>query len=548
MRSESMTKGLENAPHRALLHAVGVHDFNKPLIAIVNCYNQFVPGHIHLRKLGQEVEKGITDAGGIPLEFNTIGVCDGICMGLQGMKYSLPSREVIADSIEIMLQAHLVDGAVFIAGCDKNEPGMMMACARVNIPSIFVTGGPMLPGKLEDRNLDVISVFEAIGEVKAGKLSENAAEEIVRRACPGPGACAGLFTANTMACMIEVLGLSLPGCATAHAVDEKKNTIARESGKRIIELVKEDVTPKKILTENAFENAVMVDNAIGGSTNTVLHLIATAHELDIEIKLEVFDGLSKSTPHLTDLRPGGPYTMKDFDESGGIPVVLKRLEGKLNVNCLTVNGKKLGENIKEVKEPEGENIIKTLDNPVHKEGGIAVLYGNLAEKGCVVKQIAVVEKMMEYTGTARVYDSEDNAYKAILDKKIKEGDVVVIRYEGPKGGPGMREMLNPTSAIAGMDLNESVALITDGRFSGGTRGPCIGHVSPEAAEGGVIAIVENGDKILVDIHNRKLQLLVDEDTIKKRLSKWKPPERKYRGTLGKYARLVSSADKGAVLD
>lgn len=549
MRSELMTKGLENAPHRALLHAVGVHDFNRPFVAIVNCFNEFVPGHMHLKKLAEEVRKGIKEAGGIPLEFNTIGVCDGICMGLSGMRYSLPSREVIADSIEIMLEAHLVDGAVFIAGCDKNEPGMLMACARVNIPSIFVTSGPMMPGRLKGRNLDVISVFEAIGEMKAGKISESEVEEVVRHACPGPGACAGLFTANTMACLIEAIGMSLPGCATAHAVDKKKYEIARQSGKRIVGLVKEKVTPEKILSKKAFENAITVDNAIGGSTNTVLHIPAVAHELGIEIKLSVFDELSKRTPHLTDLRPGGPYTMLDLDEVGGIPVVLRRLKEKLNLGCLTVNGKTVGENIERTKEPKSKKkVIRTVNDPVHREGGIAVLHGNLAEKGCVVKQIAVVEKMMKYTGTAKVFDSEDEGYEAILKGGIKKGDVVVIRYEGPKGGPGMREMLNPTSAIAGMGLSESVAVITDGRFSGGTRGPCIGHISPEAAEGGVLAVVKNGDRILIDIPNRRLELLVGEKEIKERLSRWRPPEKKLKGILKRYSKLVKSADKGAVLD
>lgn len=542
-----MTKGLENAPHRALLHCLGVHDFTKPLIAIVNCYNQFVPGHMHLQKLVEPVRKGIIAAGGVPLEFNTIGVCDGITMGLQGMKYSLPSRELIADSIEIMLKAHPVDGAVFMAACDKNGPGMLMASARVNIPSIFLSAGPMYSGKFKGKNVDIISVFEALGEFKAGKLKLSELEELERTACPGAGSCAGLFTANSIACMIEALGMSLPGCATAHAEDRKKYQLAEQSGKRILGLVKEGVRPSDIMTISAFENAIRVDMAIGGSTNTTLHLPAIANELGIRIDLEVFDYISRRTPNLTMIRPSGKHTMLDFDRAGGIPAVLKRLQEQLNIDCLTVTGKNIGENLKNVNV-KGDDVIKTTKKPYSKDGGIAVLYGNLAPKGSVVKQIAVNEKMLKHSGRARVFNSEEEANKSILGKKIKRGDVVVIRYEGPKGGPGMREMLNPTSAIAGLGLSDSVAIITDGRFSGGTRGPCIGHISPEAFEGGPLAVVEDGDTIKIDIPNRKLDVDLSDKEIKKRLSKWKPPKRKLSGYLKRYSQLVGSADKGAVFE
>jgi len=542
-----MTKGLENAPHRALLHCLGVHDFTKPLIAIVNCYNQFVPGHMHLQKLVEPVRKGIIAAGGVPLEFNTIGVCDGITMGLQGMKYSLPSRELIADSIEIMLKAHPVDGAVFMAACDKNGPGMLMASARVNIPSIFLSAGPMYSGKFKGKNVDIISVFEALGEFKAGKLKLSELEELERTACPGAGSCAGLFTANSIACMIEALGMSLPGCATAHAEDRKKYQLAEQSGKRILGLVKEGVRPSDIMTISAFENAIRVDMAIGGSTNTTLHLPAIANELGIRIDLEVFDYISRRTPNLTMIRPSGKHTMLDFDRAGGIPAVLKRLQEQLNIDCLTVTGKNIGENLKNVNV-KGDDVIKTTKKPYSKDGGIAVLYGNLAPKGSVVKQIAVNEKMLKHSGRARVFNSEEEANKSILGKKIKRGDVVVIRYEGPRGGPGMREMLNPTSAIAGLGLSDSVAIITDGRFSGGTRGPCIGHISPEAFEGGPLAVVEDGDTIKIDIPNRKLDVDLSDKEIKKRLSKWKPPKRKLSGYLKRYSQLVGSADKGAVFE
>ncbi len=542
-----MTKGLENAPHRALLHCLGVHDFTKPLIAIVNCYNQFVPGHMHLQKLVEPVRKGIIAAGGVPLEFNTIGVCDGITMGLQGMKYSLPSRELIADSIEIMLKAHPVDGAVFMAACDKNGPGMLMASARVNIPSIFLSAGPMYSGKFKGKNVDIISVFEALGEFKAGKLKLSELEELERTACPGAGSCAGLFTANSIACMIEALGMSLPGCATAHAEDRKKYQLAEQSGKRILGLVKEGVRPSDIMTISAFENAIRVDMAIGGSTNTTLHLPAIANELGIRIDLEVFDYISRRTPNLTMIRPSGKHTMLDFDRAGGIPAVLKRLQEQLNIDCLTVTGKNIGENLKNVNV-KGDDVIKTTKKPYSKDGGIAVLYGNLAPNGSVVKQIAVNEKMLKHSGRARVFNSEEEANKSILGKKIKRGDVVVIRYEGPKGGPGMREMLNPTSAIAGLGLSDSVAIITDGRFSGGTRGPCIGHISPEAFEGGPLAVVEDGDTIKIDIPNRKLDVDLSDKEIKKRLSKWKPPKRKLSGYLKRYSQLVGSADKGAVFE
>ena len=548
LRSREVVAGLEGLPRRALLKADGLKDddLKRPLIAIANSWNDVVPGHIHLRELGKAAAAGIKEAGGTPLEFDTIGVCDGIAMGTAGMRYSLPSREVIANSVEIMLEAHRFDAVVGISSCDKIVPGMLMALARVNIPAIMVTGGPMMPGKWRGQSLDVISAFEAVGAVKAGKMSEAEAKEIENRCCPGCGSCAGLFTANTMACMTEAMGMSLPGVATAHAAEPKKAKLAKSSGKQIMKLLRRSTKPSNIMTRAAFENAIIVDMAIGGSTNTVLHLPAISAELGIRLSLDVFNRLSRRTPQLVNLRPGGDHTMLDFERAGGVPAVMKRLEKLLHPSPITVTGRQVRKNLKYVKVNKAK-VIRTTAHPYRNKGGIAIMWGNLAKDGAVVKYAAVSPKMMKHKGPARVFNSEEGAIKAILEKKIKPGDVVVIRYEGPKGGPGMREMLGPTSAIAGMGMSESVALITDGRFSGGTRGPCIGHVAPEAAEGGLIAIVRNGDEISVDIERREINLLVPRAEIKKRMKQFKPKLKKTKGYLKAYTQAVGSASEGAIL-
>ena len=522
-----MKKGIEKSPNRSLMRCIGIHDFDKPLVAVVNSFNEFVPGHIHLREVGKAIKDGIREAGGIPLEMNTIGVCDGIAMGV-GMNYSLPSRENIADSIEIMLNAHPVDGAVFIAACDKNGPGTMMGCARLNIPSIFVTAGPMKPGVWKGKKVDLISVFEAVGQLKAGKITEKELEEIEKVACPTCGSCSGLFSANTFACLTEALGMSLPYCGSILAVDKRKYEIAKESGKRIVSLIKQNLTPSKILTKEAFLNAIMVDVAIGGSTNTVLHLPSIAKELGINLELDLFDKISRKTPNICNIKPSGPYYMEDFDKAGGVPAVLNRLKDRLN-NCKTVSGKRILEIAKESKVLD-EEIIRPLNNPFHEEGGIAILKGNLGSG--VIKQTAVEKEMLVHKGPAKVFDSEEDAMNTILNKKVKDGDVIVIRYVGIKGAPGMPEMLSPTSAVVGMGLK--VVLLTDGRFSGGTRGPCVGHISPEAFDGGTIALIEDGDTISVDVPNRKLDLLVDEKILKKKKEKWKPVVKPARGVLERF--------------
>ncbi len=547
-RSREVVSGLEGLPRRALLKADGLTDadIERPFIAIANSYNNVVPGHLHLRELAAEVATGIREAGGTPFEFNTIGICDGIAMGTKGMCFSLPSREVIADSVELMLEAHRFDAVVGVASCDKIVPGMLMALARVNIPAIMLTGGPMLPGEWRGQRLDVISAFETVGAVKARKLSEREAKELENRCCPGCGSCAGLFTANTMACLTEALGMSLPGVGTAHAVDAKKARLAKQTGKQVVELLRRGIKPSNIMTRAAFENAVIVDLALGGSTNTVLHLPAIAHEAGVNLCLDVFDRLSRRTPHICNLRPSGEHTMLDLERAGGVPAVMKRLGKLIRGSPLTVTRRRVRDNLKFAKIYES-NIIRPLARPYHREGGIAILYGNLAPKGAVIKYAGVSPRMMRHRGMARVFEREDDAVKAILNKKIKRGDVVVIRYEGPKGGPGMREMLAATAAVAGMELAESVALVTDGRFSGGTRGPCVGHVSPEAAEGGPIAVVRDGDKISLDIRRHRIDLSVPDAEIKVRLTRFKPPEpRIKRGYLALYSRTVSSAAEGAI--
>ena len=547
MRSDVTKVGVERAPHRALFKATGLTDeeIKRPFVGVVNSWNEFIPGHIHLDRIGQAVKAGIRSAGGVPFEFQTIGVCDGIAMGHAGMRYSLPSRELIEDSIEIMAEAHQLDGLVMIPSCDKIAPGHLMAAGRLDLPTVVVTGGPMLPGYACDRDLDLINVFEGW---QSGGDCLAVLEEM---ACPGAGSCAGLFTANTMACLTEALGLSLPGCATTHAVDSRKIRIAKRSGSKVMEMIESGLTARQIVTDEAIENAIRVDMAIGGSTNTVLHMPAIASEFGLNLDLEMIDQLSRETPHLVNLRPGGPYHMIDLDRAGGIPAILSRLKSKLNLDAMTVTGRTLGQEIADfhpINPKTNAKVIATLDSPVHPEGGIAILWGSLAPEGAVVKQTAVSTSMLKHTGPAVIYDSEEESMKGIVSGQVRAGDVVIIRYEGPKGGPGMRETLAPTSAIAGAGLSESVALITDGRFSGGTRGPCIGHVSPEAAVGGPIALVRTGDKISIDIPGRKVELLVDPAELKERQKSWKQPKPKFTGgVLARYMNSVTSASKGGVL-
>jgi dihydroxy-acid dehydratase len=553
MRSDKTKKGFERAPNRSLLKATGLTDseMEKPFIAVVNSWNELIPGHIHLDKVAEAVKAGIRTAGGVPFEFHTIGICDGIAMGHEGMRYSLPSREAIEDSIELVLQGHQLDGMVMITACDKITPGHLMASGNLDIPTIVVTGGPMMPGFVDDEFRDLISVFEGVGECQASKVSEEKLKLLEDCSCSGAGSCAGMYTANTMACMTEALGLSLPGCATAHAVDAKKIRIAKESGERIVSMIRENLTSRKMVTIESFENAIMVDLAIGGSTNTTLHLPAIAHAFGLSLTLETFDRLSRITPHIVSLKPGGVHYMIDFERAGGIHAIMQRLKPKLHLGQMTVNGKTIGENISEFRiiNPKlNAKVISTLESPIHTEGGIAVLKGSLAPDGSVVKQAAVSPKMLRHSGPARVFNSEEDTMQAILNNRIVPGDVVVIKYEGPKGGPGMREMLSPTSALAGMGLIDSVALVTDGRFSGGTRGPCIGHVSPEAQEGGPIGLVQEGDMIEIDIPARRLDLNVSPEELARRKASFVPLEKHVTGYLARYRKAVSSASKGAIIE
>ncbi|XHH08335.1 MAG: dihydroxy-acid dehydratase [Candidatus Bathyarchaeia archaeon] len=536
MRSDEVKTGIPHAPHRALLKSLGLdnEDIAKPFIGIANSYNNIVPGHIHLRTLGEAVKEGILSAGGTPFEFNTIGVCDGIAMGHEGMRYSLPSREIIADSVEIMLQAHRLDGLVMVSNCDKITPGMLMAAARVNIPAIMLTGGPMAAGRHKDKKVSYSNVPEAVGQFVAGKISENELLELEDVACPGCGSCSGMFTANTMACMSEALGMSLPYCGTTMATSARKVRLARQTGRRIVKLVEENIKPSDILTLEAFKNAVSVDMALGGSTNTTLHLPAIAKEAGVKLPLSMFDEIGRKVPHICSMIPSGTYAIEDLDAAGGVPAVMNQIKTLLNLDIQTVSGK-VSENIKNATVLDQE-VIRPLSNPVHAEGGIAILTGNLAPKGSVIKTAGVSPKMQKHTGPAKVYDSENEALTAIRGKQISPGDVVVIRYEGPKGGPGMPEMLFPTATIAGMGLSESVALITDGRFSGATRGGSIGHVAPEAFDGGPIAILENGDSITIDIPNRVLKVNLSDEEIKARLDAWKPRKPKFsKGILSRYS-------------
>lgn len=547
MRSDIIKKGCQRAPNRALIYGTGVskNQMDAPFIGICSSFTDLIPGHSGMRILERFAEKGIHTGGGQAFIFSVPGVCDGISMGHSGMRYSLPSRDAIADMIECVVNAHSLDGVLFITNCDKITPGMLMAAARLNVPSIVVTAGPMMSGNYRMKRRDFITdSFEAASKAATGEIDEDEMTNMEMTACPGEGACQGLFTANTMACLTEVMGMSMPGCATAMAGMAKKRRIAFDSGVRLVSLVKENIKPLDIMNEKAFRNAIKADLALGGSTNTTLHLPAIAYEAGINLNLDSFDALSKETPHITSLLPGGKYFMEDFEFAGGIPAVMKSLESHLEDN-ITVSGMTVKE-ICKAAENYDEDIIRPLDNPYHKEGGIAVLRGNIAPGGSVIKQSAVNPDMMVFTGTAKTFNSEEDAMEAIMGGVIKNGDIVVIRYEGPKGGPGMREMLAPTAAIAGLGLTQ-VALITDGRFSGGTRGPCVGHISPEAAEGGIIALVEDGDKIAINIPERSIHLDVSEDELEKRRANFKAPAPKVAsGYLAKYAKGVSSANEGAI--
>jgi len=551
MRSDKVKQGLERAPHRSLLKAMGYIDkeIERPWIGIVNAKNEIIPGHIHLDKMTEAVKAGVRLAGGTPLEFPAIGVCDGIAMGHSGMKYSLASRELIADSIETMAMAHQLDALIMVTNCDKIVPGMLMAAARINIPSILVSGGAMLAGKLNSKSISLSSVFEVIGKVKSGEISETELYEYEEKACPGVGSCSGMFTANSMNCLTEALGMGLPGNGTIPAISAERIRLCKKAGIAIMEIFRKNIRPRDIMTEKSFLNALKVDMALGCSTNTILHLPAIAHEAGIKLNLEKVNSLSKTTPNLCRLSPVGPYHIEDLHEAGGVQAVMKELSKKnlLDLHLTTVTGKTLGENIKSALN-KNHDVIRLIDNPYSPTGGIAVLKGNLAPDGCVVKKSGVDEKMLRHRGIARVFDSEEEANYSILHNHIKKEEIVVIRYEGPKGGPGMREMLAPTSALAGMELDKDVALITDGRFSGATRGASIGHVSPEAADSGPIAFVKEGDIISFDIEKGRITLEISPEEMNKRRSTWKAPEAKIKtGYLARYARLVSSASSGAIL-
>jgi dihydroxy-acid dehydratase len=551
MRSDMIKKGLERTPHRALLKGTGIPDsaFDKPFIGVATSFTDLIPGHVGMRDLERFIEKGVHSGGGYAMFFGIPGVCDGIAMGHKGMHYSLPTRELIADMVESVAEAHRLDGLVLLTNCDKITPGMLMAAARLDIPCIVVTAGPMMSGRGEaGRKYSFVSdTFEAMARYKAGVIDAKELQVCEDNACPGMGSCQGLFTANTMAILTETLGMSLPRCGTALAVSALKRRIAFASGEKIVALVQNNVTPRSIMTRAAFENAIRVDLALGGSSNTVLHLLAIARDAGVELPLELFDILAKETPQLASMNPAGEHFMEDLDAAGGVCGVLKQLGAKIkdNPTVFGLSTLQLAASIDKVDE----TVIHSLDNPVKKEGGIAVLFGNLAPKGAVVKQSGVSAAMMTFEGAARCFDSEELAMAAIMEGRIKSGDVVVIRYEGPKGGPGMREMLAPTAAIMGMGLGDSVALVTDGRFSGGTRGPCIGHISPEAADGGPIALVEEGDRIRLDIPNRRLELVVDEAVLETRRAQWRRPEPKIRtGWLARYAKVVTSAHTGAITE
>lgn len=551
MKSDVVKGGAKGAPTRSLMYGMGFtkEEIDRPLIGIVNAQNEVIAGHVHLDEIAHAAKVGVTMAGGTPMEFPSIGVCDGIAMGHVGMKYSLASRELIADSIETMAIAHGFDGLVLIPNCDKIVPGMLMAAARLNIPAVVVSGGPMKAGKRNGCDADFTTVIEGVGTYNDGKITSEELEDIAQKSCPGCGSCSGLFTANSMNCLTEVLGMGLPYNGTSAAHSGERKQLGKYAGMRVMELLKNNVRPLDILTLDAFKNAITVDMAMAGSTNTVLHLPAIAHEAGMELDLDLFDEISSKTPCLTKLSPSGKYHMEDLHLAGGIPAMMNELskKGLICENALTVTGKTVGENIKN-KIVQDNNVIHSVEEPYSNKGGLAILRGNLAVDGAVVKESAVAKEMLKHEGPARVFNSEEEAVEAIFKGNINKGDVVVIRYEGPKGGPGMREMLSPTAAIAGMGLDKDVALLTDGRFSGATRGAAIGHISPEAMEDGIIGLVEEGDKISIDIPNKKLELLVSEDELSKRKEKYVKPEPKItKGYLGRYAKLVTSANTGAVL-
>lgn len=554
MISDMVKRGLDRAPHRSLFKAMGYtdHELGRPLIGIANSANEIIPGHIHLNGIVAAVKAGVYMAGGMPVEFGTIGVCDGIAMNHEGMKYSLASRELIADSVEVMAKAHAFDALVLVPNCDKIVPGMIMAVARLDIPAIVISGGPMLAGRHPDKvdqKIDLITVFESVGAVRSGRMTTETLSAIEEEACPTCGSCAGMFTANSMNCLTEAIGLALPGNGTIPAVMAARIRLAKETGMQIMTLLEKQITPRKIMTEEAFINALSVDMALGCSSNTVLHLAAIAHEAHVTLDLSRINEISLRTPNLCSLSPAGRHHLEDLDRAGGVRAVLKELSGAglIHGHCMTVSGKSVWEDIDKAGIRDSQ-VIRTIKDPYRKEGGLAVLYGNLAPDGCVVKQSAVCDEMLYHKGPARVFDSEEEVTKAIMGGSARKGEVLIVRYEGPKGGPGMREMLTPTSAIAGMGLDAHVALVTDGRFSGGTRGASIGHVSPEAMEGGAIALVEDGDMVVIDIRNKEINVRLTEEDLKKRLSHWKPPEpRITSGYMSRYAKSVSSASEGAVI-
>jgi len=553
MKSDMVKKGFERAPHRGLLKACGIKekDMGKPFIAIANSYVDIIPGHVHLNKVGEMVKQAVYDAGGVPFIFNTIGICDGIAMGHTGMKYSLASREVIADSVECMLRAHCFDGMVCIPNCDKIIPGMLMAAMRVNIPTIFVSGGPMLAGKTKDgRTVDLISVFEGVAAYNNGRISKAQLKELEDKGCPGCGSCSGMFTANSMNCLCEAIGMALPGNGTIPAVDPRREELYKKAAKQIMVLVKKDIKPRDIVTLKSLDNAISLDVAMGGSTNTVLHSLAVAYEAGLEYDLDRINRIAQKCPNICKVSPSSAYHVEDVDAAGGISAILREIsnvKGLINSDCLTVTGKSIGENVAKAKIKD-KKCIRPLKSAYSQKGGLAILRGNLAPDGAVVKSAGVTEKMLVHSGPAVIFDSQEEACAGILAGAVKAGDVVVIRYEGPRGGPGMQEMLSPTSYIMGAGLGESVALITDGRFSGGTRGACIGHVSPEAASGGPIGLLKNGDIIEIDIPKNKLAVKLSAAELSKRKKAWKKPApRISHGALGKYATMASSADTGAVL-
>jgi len=554
MRSDTVKQGFQRAPHRALLHACGLSaaDINKPFIGIANSFCEVVPGHVHLNKVAETVKQAVREAGGVPIEFNTMAICDGVAMGHTGMKYSLPSREIVADSVESMVRAHCFDGLICIANCDKIVPGMLMASVRLNIPTIYVSGGPMLAGKTKDgRTVDLISIFEGVAQLKMGKIDQNQLDELEATGCPTCGSCSGMFTANSMNCLAEAIGMALPGNGTIPAVDPKRQNLYKAVGRQILELVKSDIKPLDIISLKSMDNALALDMAMGGSTNTVLHTLAIASEAGIEYNLDRINEISARCPNICKVSPStNKVHVEDVDAAGGISAILNeigKIPNLLNLDCLTVTGKTLGENIASARIQNPE-VIRSLENPYSKTGGLAILRGNLAPKGCVVKSAGVTPSMLTHKGPAVIFNSQEEAGEGILAGKVKPGDVVVIRYEGPRGGPGRQEMLSPTSYIMGAGLGESVALITDGRFSGGTRGACVGHISPEAAVGGPIAMLQDGDIIEIDIPKNKIKVQLTAKELAARKKNWKPPEPRIKtGCLAKYASMATSADTGAVL-